>query len=177
MPEEEIQRRAERKPSRVRALVDRALGWTAQDSIRVHGMDGIMVYRARCCGPLPGEPIVGYVTRGKGVAVHAVDCGNLGRLLATDERRIDVDWLPPEGTVQPIRLRVDVDDRRGLLAQLTSVIAEAGSNIRHIESRMETYRGVVEVVLEVSDSDHLRRITSAISSVEGVRQVRRGRAP
>ncbi len=177
LPEEELEQRAKRKPSRVRALVDLALGWTAQDSIRVHGMDGIMVYRARCCGPVPGEPIVGYVTRGKGVAVHAVDCGNLSRLLATDERQIDVDWQPPEGAVQPIRLRVDVDDRRGLLAQLTAVIAEAGSNIRHIESKMEPYRGVVEVVLEVSDADHLRRIISAVDSIDGVRQVRRGRAP
>jgi len=177
LPDEDLEERAQRKPSRVRALVDRALGWTAQDSISVHGMDGIMVYRARCCGPVPGEPIVGYVTRGKGVAVHAVDCGNLSRLLVTDERRIDVDWQPPDGAVQPIRLRVDVDDRRGLLAQLTSVIAEAGSNIRHIESKMEPYRGVVEVVLEVSDSDHLRRITTAIDSIDGVRQVRRGRAP
>ncbi len=177
LPDEDLDERAKRRPSRVRALVDRALGWTAQDSISVHGMDGIMVYRARCCGPVPGEPIVGYVTRGKGVAVHAVDCGNLSRLLATDERRIDVDWQPPEGAVQPIRLRVDVDDRKGLLAQLTSVIAEAGSNIRHIESKMEPYRGVVEVVLEVSDSGHLRRISSAIYSIDGVRQVRRGRAP
>lgn len=177
LPDDELAQRATRKPSRVRALVDRALGWTAQDSIRVHGMDGIMVYRARCCGPVPGEAIVGYVTRGKGVAVHAVECGNLGRLLVTDERRIDVDWQPPEGAVQPIRLRVDVDDRRGLLAQLTSVIAEAGSNIRHIESKMEPYRGVVEVVLEVSDADHLRSITTAIYSIDGVRQVRRGRAP
>lgn len=177
LPDQDLEARAKRKPSRVRALVDRALGWAAQDSISVHGMDGIMVYRARCCGPVPGEPIVGYVTRGKGVAVHAVDCGNLSRLLATDERRIDVDWQPPEGAVQAIRLRVDVDDRRGLLAQLTSVIAEAGSNIRHIESKMEPYRGVVEVVLEVSDAEHLRRISSAIYSIDGVRQVRRGRAP
>jgi len=177
LPDEDLDERVQRKPSRVRALVDRALGWTAQDSIRVHGMDGIMVYRARCCGPVPGEPIVGYVTRGKGVAVHAAECGNLGRLLATDERRIDVDWQPPEGAVQPIRLRVDVDDRKGLLAQLTSVIAEAGSNIRHIESKMEPYRGVVEVVLEVSDSDHLRRIVAAVDAIDGVRQVRRGRVP
>ena len=75
LPEETLQEREARKPSRLRKLVDRALGWTAQDSIRVHGMDGIMVYRARCCGPVPGEPIVGYVTRGKGVAVHKSSCG------------------------------------------------------------------------------------------------------
>ncbi|NKB87977.1 MAG: RelA/SpoT family protein [Acidobacteria bacterium] len=177
LPDEELEKRASRKPSRIRTLVDRALGWAAQESISVHGMDGIMVYRARCCGPVPGEPIVGYVTRGKGVAVHAADCGNLSRLLATDERRIDVDWQPPDGAVQPIRLRVEVDDRPGLLAQLTAVISEAGSNIRHIESKMELYRGVVEVVLEVSGADHLRKIINAISTLDGVRAVRRGRTP
>jgi len=177
LPDEDLEQRASRKPSRIRMLVDRALGWSAQDSISVHGMDGIMVYRARCCGPVPGEPIVGYVTRGKGVAVHATDCGNLTRLLATEERRIDVDWQPPEGAVQPIRLRIEVDDRHGLLAQLTSAIAEAGSNIRHIESKMEPYRGVVEVVLDVTEADHLRRIISAIDSLDGVRRVRRGRTP
>lgn len=177
LPEGELEERAARKPSRIRTLVDRALGWSAQDSISVHGMDGIMVYRARCCGPVPGEPIVGYVTRGKGVAVHGAECGNLNKLLATEERRIEVDWQPPDGAVQPIRLRVDVDDRHGLLAQLTSAIAEAGSNIRHIESKMEPYRGVVEVVLEVAEADHLRRITAAIMALDGVRRVRRGRAP
>jgi GTP pyrophosphokinase len=177
LPDEDLRERAERKPSRLRKLVDRALGWTAQDSISVHGMDGIMVYRARCCGPVPGEPIVGYVTRGKGVAVHAATCGNLSRLLQTDERRVDVDWRPLEGSVQPVKLRVGVDDRRGLLALITAAISEAGSNISHIESKMQQYRGIVEVVLEVDDAEHLRSITSALLAIPGVRSVQRGRTP
>jgi GTP pyrophosphokinase len=165
------------KRSRLRRMVDKAMGWGAEDAIRVKGIDDIMVYRARCCGPVPGEPIIGYVTRGKGVAVHAATCGNISRLLQTEDRRIDVVWRAAKGTAQPLRLWVEVDDSQGLLARLTSAIAEAGSNIRHIESRMKGYRGQIELVLEVRDRDHLRRIVGAVNSLDGVRNVRRGRTP
>ncbi len=166
-----------REPSRLRRMVDRALGWSAQGAIQVKGLDDIMVYRARCCGPVPGEAIVGYVTRGKGVSVHSTSCGNIGLLLETEDRRIDVVWKGEEGSVLPVRLRVEFDDRPGLFAALTSKIAEGGANIRHIESKLEGYKGRVDLILDVTDSQHLRTLVAAIEIIEGVRSVHRGRVP
>ncbi len=177
LPAEKMEERPAREPSRLRRMVDRALGWSAQDAIQVKGMDDIMVYRARCCGPVPGEAIVGYVTRGKGVSVHATSCGNIARLLETEDRRIDVVWRGEDGSVLPVRLRVEFDDRPGLFAALTSKIAEGGANIRHIESKLEAYKGRVDLILDVTDSQHLRTLVAAIEIIDGVRSVHRGRVP
>ncbi len=177
LPPDKIEAPPTREPSRLRRIVDRAFGWNAQDAIQVKGLDDIMVYRARCCGPVPGEAIVGYVTRGKGVSVHSTTCGNIARLLETEDRRIDVVWKGEEGSVLPVRLRVEFDDCPGLFAALTSKIAEGGANIRHIESKLEGYKGRVDLILDVTDSQHLRTLVAAIEIVEGVRSVHRGRVP
>ena len=99
---------------------------------------------ARCCDPIPGEDIVGYVTRGKGVSVHAANCPNLEQLLLNPEREIPVAWGTAKGSTQPVRLDVEVEDRRGLLAEITSRISDAETNIRHIESRMNSGRGRID---------------------------------
>ena len=177
LPPDKIGPRRAPERSRLRQLVDRALGWSAQDAIQVKGMDDIMVYRARCCGPVPGEAIVGYVTRGKGVSVHSTTCGNIARLLETEDRHIDVVWKGEKGDVLPVRLRVEFDDRPGLFAALTSKIAEGGANIRHIESKLEAYKGRVDLILDVNDSKHLQALVAAIELIDGVRSVRRGRVP
>lgn len=178
LPPEELERREPGKRSPLRRLVDKAMGWGAGDAIQVKGIDNVMIFRARCCGPVPGEPIIGYVTRGKGVSVHAASCHNVEQLLEAEDRRIDVVWRAAKDSVQPVRLRVDVDDRAGMLAALTSTIASEGSNIRHIESqKTSTYKTRIDMVLEVVDRKHLQRIMQAISSQDGVSAVRRGRAP
>ena len=178
LPAEQLEARRPERRSRLRKLVDRAMGWGADGAIQVKGIDGVMVFRARCCGPVPGEPIVGYVTRGKGVSVHAANCGNIQRLLQQEDRRIDVVWSARAGDTQPVRLRVEVDDRPGLLALLAQRIAEAGSNIDDIKShRQSDYRMRLDLVIKVTDREHLRRITAALAGVEGVRRVRRGRVP
>lgn len=178
LPSEELESRRPTRRSPLRRWVDKAMGWSAADAIQVEGIDGIMVYRARCCGPVPGEPIVGYVTRGKGVSVHGASCKNIERLLEAEDRRIEVVWTPPEGSAQPVRLRVEVDDRAGMLAALTSKIAAEGSNIRRIESNKTTsYKTRIDLVLEVHDRAHLQRIVRTIGNTNGVRSVRRGRAP
>ncbi len=178
LPEEDIDRRQPKAPpGRLRRVFERAVGWAADAAIEVKGIDNIMVYRARCCGPVPGEAIVGYVTRGKGVSVHARTCGNIDRLLLDKERRIDVVWRSSKGVVQPVKLAVAVDDRQGLLARLTAKIADDKTNIRHIESKMDTSRGTIELVVDVTDSRHLKRVLKGLRELDGVRAVRRGRVP
>lgn len=145
-------------------------------TIKVHGVDDVLVYRAGCCNPLPGEPIVGYITRGKGVAVHSVNCRNVQSLLYELERRIDVEWDSASRTF-PVRISVYTDDRPGILNRLTSILNDEQSNIRSLEARTDSSReadgALVEMTVEIGDKKQLERITGAIRRISGVRDVER----
>ena len=153
--------------------VRRVLGWGDEPVVNVQGMDDILVSRARCCDPIPGEDIVGYVTRGKGVSVHAADCPNLEQLLLNPEREIPVAWGTAEGSTQPVRLDVEIEDRRGLLAEITARISDTETDIRHIESRINSGRGRIELIVDITDLDHLNRVTELLPRIPGVLKVKR----
>jgi len=153
--------------------VRRVLGWGDEPVVNVQGMDDILVSRARCCDPIPGEEIIGYVTRGKGVSVHAARCPNLEQLLLNPEREISVAWGTAKGSTQPVRLDVEIEDRRGLLAEITSRISDAETNIRHIESRINSGRGRIDLIVDIADLDHLNRVTELLTRIPGVLEVRR----
>src|SRR5687767_799787 len=105
------------------SVVRRVLG-TGEDKIKVRGIDDLMVFRARCCNPIRGEKIVGYITRGKGVSVHAASCPNVVNLLYDPERRIDVEWdKSSDPSPYTVRLSIQVEDRKGILADVSSKIA------------------------------------------------------
>ncbi|MGD8817906.1 MAG: TGS domain-containing protein, partial [Acidobacteriota bacterium] len=155
--------------------VRRVLGWGDEPVVNVEGMDDILVSRARCCDPIPGEPIIGYVTRGKGVSVHAADCANVEQLMMNPERQIPVAWRAAKGSTQPVKLQVEVEDRRGLLAEITSRISDAETNIRHLDSRVEGGRGRITIIVDVADMTHLQRIKQVVSKIPGVtRIIRKG---
>ncbi len=109
-------------------------------AIVVRGHDDLMVYRSKCCNPIPGDDIIGYVTRGRGIAVHSKDCPNVENLLYEAERRIPVEWAESTQATFPVRLRIFTEDRPGMLAAITSVISETGANIRTFESGGEDIR-------------------------------------
>jgi len=119
----------------------RKLHLTGSDSLQVEGQNDLLVYRARCCNPIRGEEIVGYVTRGKGVAVHARSCPNVQNLLYESDRRINVEWSrvgdQSAGKPQryPVKITVFCDDRTGMLKELTAVISDDNTNIRGVEMR------------------------------------------
>ena len=105
----------------IASVVKRVFGAGGDNKIKVRGMDDMMVFRARCCNPIRGEKIVGYITRGKGVSVHAAVCPNVVNLLYDPERRIDVEWdKTADASPYTVRLRINVEDRRGILAEVTS---------------------------------------------------------
>jgi len=144
--------------------------------IRVKGFDDLLVYRARCCNPIRGEPIVGYITRGKGVAVHTTSCPNVQNLLYEVERRIDVEWGLPSGQPFPVKLVVHIEDRPGMLNQLTTVLSHENINIRSLEAHSDLGHGdggVVDMTVEVRDKKQLERLVSAMRRVSGVRDVER----
>jgi GTP pyrophosphokinase len=161
--------------------VKRVFFGKGSESLQVEGQDDLLVYRARCCNPIRGEEIVGYVTRGKGVAVHARSCPNVQNLLYESDRRIQVEWSPSPtepGTTKPqtypVKLTVICDDRAGLLKEFTAIIADDGTNIRSVDTR-PTPEGtmVVDFVVETVDVRHLNKLVQNLRKVPGVRDVQR----
>ncbi len=151
------------------------------DSLQVEGQDDLLVYRARCCNPIRGEEIIGYVTRGKGVAVHARSCPNVQNLLYESDRRIQVEWAAPSAnpsatkpTTYPVRLTVLCEDRAGLLKEFTAIISDDGTNIRSVDSKpTPDGNAIVDFVIETVDVRHLNRLVLNLRKVPGVREVHR----
>jgi GTP pyrophosphokinase len=144
--------------------------------IRVKGVDDLMVYRAKCCNPIRGEAIVGYVTRGKGVAVHSKLCPNVQNLLYDVERKIDVEWARNTVDMFPVRMVVHTDDRPGLLAQITSLLSTENTNIRSLEARAESSAAdgaLVEMTVDVRDKKQLEKLVGAMRRISGIRDVER----
>ena len=158
----------------------RKLHLTGSDSLQVEGQNDLLVYRARCCNPIRGEEIVGYVTRGKGVAVHARSCPNVQNLLYESDRRIAVEWsrvgdqTPGRPQRYPVKITIYCDDRAGMLKELTAVISDDNTNIRGVDIRQdENGEAVIEFVVEAEDLHHLNRMVLGIRRVPGVRTVQR----
>jgi GTP pyrophosphokinase len=143
--------------------------------IKVRGMDDLLVYRAKCCNPIRGEAIVGYVTRGKGVAVHSRMCPNVQNLMYDVERKIEVEWARAAEDAFPVRIVVHTDDRPGMLMQLTSVLSDESSNIRSLEAKTEVDHdgGIVEMTVDVRDKKQLEKLVAAMRRISGVRDVER----
>jgi GTP pyrophosphokinase len=144
--------------------------------IQVKGIDDLLTYRAKCCNPIRGEPIVGYITRGKGVAVHSKNCPNVQNLMYESERRIEVEWARGAGEAFNVRLMVHTDDRTGILNQLTQILFDEDINIRSVEARTDDKNydaAVVEMTIEIRDKKQLERIVSAMRRVSGVRDIER----
>jgi GTP pyrophosphokinase len=157
----------------------RKLHLTGSDSLQVEGQNDLLVYRARCCNPIRGEEIVGYVTRGKGVAVHARSCPNVQNLLYESDRRIAVEWSrvgdqSDRPQRYPVKITVSCDDRAGMLKELTAVISDDNTNIRTVDiSRNEDGEASIAFVVEAEDLHHLNRMVLGLRRVDGVRAVQR----
>ena len=159
--------------SRLTSSFKRALGVASDTAIQVDGHDDLMVYRAKCCNPVRGEEIIGYITRGKGIAVHARHCTNVQNLLYDADRRIDVEWVGPRYGVYPVKLVLVTEDRQGMLADVTSAIAGVHSNIQNIEARTGDNRANIDVTVDIVDLEHLEKVLSSLRKIEGVFEVER----
>jgi len=157
----------------------RRLQLTSSESLEVEGQNDLLVYRARCCNPIRGEEIVGYVTRGKGVAVHARSCPNVQNLLYESDRRINVEWsrtADAAGKPQryPVKITIYCDDRTGMLKELTAVISDENTDIRGVDlKRDDEGEAIIEFIVEAEDVRHLNRMVLGLKRVSGVRQVQR----
>jgi GTP pyrophosphokinase len=162
------------KTGTIASVVRRVFGGD-HNAITVKGQGDMLVYRARCCNPIRGEGIIGYITRGKGVAVHSIHCSNVTNLLYEPERRIEVEWARDETTptAYPVKLTVFCDDRFGMLKSITGVIGDAKSNIRNISAHTANSQASVEVVLDIADLKHMEQIIAGLRKIPGVHEVQR----
>ena len=168
----------ERPPdSTVVSVVKRVLGTAnTADKIKVRGSDDLLVFRARCCNPIRGEKIVGYVTRGKGVSVHAASCANVMTLMFDRERRIDVEWdsASSDQAAYTVRLTMQVEDRKGMLAEISSKVSDINTNITNMEARTgDDQQARIDMTVEIRDVKHLDKVIKSIKRVSGVLGVER----
>jgi len=161
-------------PGPLRQALNRLLPSSGQGPMAVSGPGDLLTVLAKCCRPVPGDEIVGYITRGRGISVHSVDCPNVRNLLYNPEREIEVTWAKEDGGLYPVSFLIETEDRRGMLARLTEAIAKLDTNIRQIEADTERPgRGDIEVVVEVRNRAHVDRIRHALRALPGVLEVNR----
>ncbi len=147
-----------------------------EDAIVVKGVDNLLLTRARCCNPLRGEPIIGYISLGKGVVVHNRNCKNVNQLMVNKERIVDVEWGKDEEqqVIQSVSLLATTENRTGMLAGITNAIADIKTSIRNATAIVSNDdQGLIEVTVEVFDKKHLDKVISAIKKVTGVIDVER----
>ncbi len=142
--------------------------------ITIKGIDHILYHTAKCCFPIPGDGLVGFVTRGRGVSIHRKDCPNLDRLAVEDARIVDVEWKIEDGSTSPARLFIETVDKPGMLASLSAIISSVEVNISHLEaSSTEDKKAHITFILEVQDKNQLTGLTLRIAQLEGVLRVSR----
>ena len=165
----------EEKSHSLMGRVVKAIRKKPREGIKVHGVDDILVRFAGCCNPLPGEDIIGYISRGRGVTVHSANCKNMKQI--DSQRRIEVEWdlENTDNTVTyPVHIRVINREKKGGLAELSGAIAEENANIT--EAKVEITpdkRGISDFTIHVKDKEHLRRVMQRLKNLKNVKSVSR----
>lgn len=136
--------------------------------VKVEGVSNLLVKLSRCCDPVPGDPIIGFITRGKGVSIHRLDCSNLPQ---EQERLIRVEWDQKEERLYPIAIRIEAADRINLLADIMNVIAEKKFNLNAAKVKTQKGMALIDFILEVGHLDQVRDLERQIQVVEGVQKV------
>jgi guanosine-3',5'-bis(diphosphate) 3'-pyrophosphohydrolase len=156
------------KESRVKKFTEKA----EQQGILIHGLDDILIHLGKCCTPIPGDDVVGYITRGRGVTVHRENCSNIRNL--DPDRRVEVTWADTDKATYPAKVRVSTVDQKGMLAAVSSAISAGEANI--LEAKVTTtpdYIAILDFVVDVKDRVQLRKILSSIRRLESVKLVER----
>jgi GTP diphosphokinase / guanosine-3',5'-bis(diphosphate) 3'-diphosphatase len=172
VPEEKLKTEAP-KPGALGKVLEK-IRKKPSTAIKIQGIEDIMVRFAKCCNPLPGDPVVGFITRGRGVTVHDANCSHV--LEGDDERRIDVEWDMKKKATRPAKIRVFCVDQKGMLAGITGAITNSEANIISAQVlSTPDHKGINNFEVDVQDLDHLNRVLAALMKVKGVYKVERVR--
>ncbi len=142
--------------------------------ITIKGVDNVLYHTAKCCFPIPGDGLIGFVTKGRGVTIHRKDCPNVENLALDNARLVDVQWKPEGETTTPVRLLVETVDRPGILANLSALISSVNVNISNLKAiSTEDKKGHITLILDVKDKTQLGSLTHKIAQLEGVLKIAR----
>ncbi len=168
-PQEEPYDVVRRTPSALERIAERIR--RSSRGVRIQGMDNLMVRYSQCCQPVPGDSVIGYITRGRGVSIHRTDCPNI--LDLTEERRVEIEWTAEKGDRFFVKLYLHGTDRRGLLSDVAKAITDTGTNIQHADMRSVEGGMVGEFAVEVQHLNHLEKVMKSLRRVKGLLQVER----
>ena len=146
----------------------------SDSGVIVKGIDNCLVKLSKCCNPLPGDEIVGYITKGRGVSVHRKDCINVGDLFSEENRMIDVEWYHENEASYQVDIEVYSNDRSGLLMDILKEIGTTKAQILGVNTKTTKERiAMIEITLEIENLEELNRVQRAIRKVDSVYEVRR----
>jgi len=162
-------------PERASTTMERLSAVLARSDrgVRIQGMDNLMVRYSQCCQPVPGDQVIGYITRGRGVSIHRVDCPNVLNLSQDPERRVEIEWSAEQGERFFVKVQMHGTDRRGLLSDVAKAISDTGTDIQHADMKSTNGGMNAQFVVEVKDLSHLNRVVKAVKKVKGVLEVER----
>jgi len=167
------QQKEELKEGRFQHLIQK-ITRTPKDALLIKGIDNVMVRYAGCCNPVPGDKVVGFITRGRGVTIHTADCQN-----AMDDdphRKVEVEWDSTKEYSYPVRIRIHSEDKKGLLAEISNSISSTKANIKNARvDTTEDKKAVSTFEVEIRDLSHLNKVIKALEKIKGVRLVERMR--
>ena len=174
LPQEKLeQQKEELEGGRIKHLIQK-ITRAPKDALLIKGIDNVMVRYAGCCNPVPGDKVVGFITRGRGVTIHTADCQN-----AIDDdphRKVEVEWDSKKEYIYPVRIRIYSDDKKGLLAEISNSISSNGANIKNARvDTTEDKNAVCTFEVEIRDLNHLNKVIRALGKIKGVHQVERMR--
>lgn len=174
LPPEKLERKEVQDESRLKSLLQKITRTGPKDALLIKGIDNVMVRYAGCCNPVPGDRVVGFITRGRGVTIHTVDCQNL-----VDEdpnRKVEVEWDSTREYSYPVRIRIYSEDKKGLLAEISSSLASNEANITN--ARVETtddHQAIGTFELQIRDLNHLKKVMKGLEKIKGIHRVERMR--
>ncbi|QTL98008.1 RelA/SpoT family protein [Iocasia frigidifontis] len=161
----------------MKGLTKRVVKKSADKGVKVKGIDDLLVRISKCCNPVPGDDITGYITRGRGVSIHRCDCPNLQNLIEHDqERLINVSWDEERSESYEVNLAIEAVNKKALLNDITSLIKEEQINLLSVIARTDKYnRAHIKLVLELSSLEHMRDIISKLGDISGILSVERAK--
>ena len=173
---------AEKSPESVFEEAARPLAGATRPSRSTHGVvvrgiDGVLVRFARCCNPVPGDPIVGYITRGRGVSVHREDCPNISAMMGEDEgRQVDVSWDTGNATSYPVEIEMEASDSPGLLTGVMNAVLEMKAHVSAVNARtLRNRMALINMTVEINDVAHMNNVIGRLKRLQGVQNVHRAR--
>ncbi|MGQ9647700.1 MAG: RelA/SpoT family protein [Thermodesulfobacteriota bacterium] len=174
LPPERLEKKEEEGEGRLKRLIQKVTRTSPRDALLIRGVDNVVVRYAGCCNPLPGDKVVGFITRGRGVTIHTSDCKNV--IDNDPNRKVEVEWDSKKEYIYPVRIRIYSEDKKGMLADISNSIASNKANIT--TARVETTdekKAVGTFEVEIQDLNHLKKVIKGLEKIKGVHRVERMR--